>query len=278
MSFNNYFNNSLNNITDSKVKDAMSYSLFSNGKQLRSKILIEMTKAYGIDETLAYNPAIALEMIHTYSLIHDDLPAMDNDDLRRGKNTCHKEFDEAIAILAGDALLTHAFDLLVESSLSDTQKIQLIKLYNQYAGANGMILGQVLDMYANTSEYNLEYLKNMHLNKTGRLFSISFITSCIIANKTIDKSILDKIGSDLGLAFQIQDDLFEVTKTTDEIGKNVSSDKDNNKITINKFLNIEQANNLMNNLYDNAINNLIKLDINSDNIIKLINNIRERSK
>ena len=278
MSFNNYFNNSLNNITDSKVKDAMSYSLFSNGKQLRSKILIEMTKAYGIDETLAYNPAIALEMIHTYSLIHDDLPAMDNDDLRRGKNTCHKEFDEAIAILAGDALLTHAFDLLVESSLSDTQKIQLIKLYNQYAGANGMILGQVLDMYASTSEYNLEYLKNMHLNKTGRLFSISFITSCIIANKTIDKSILDKIGSDLGLAFQIQDDLFEVTKTTDEIGKNVSSDKDNNKITINKFLNIEQANNLMNNLYDNAINNLIKLDINSDNIIKLINNIRERSK
>ena len=278
MSFNNYFNNSLNNITDSKVKDAMSYSLFSNGKQLRSKILIEMTKAYGIDETLAYNPAIALEMIHTYSLIHDDLPAMDNDDLRRGKNTCHKEFDEAIAILAGDALLTHAFDLLVESSLSDTQKIQLIKLYNQYAGANGMILGQVLDMYASTSEYNLEYLKNMHLNKTGRLFSISFITSCIIANKTIDKSILDKIGSDLGLAFQIQDDLFEVTKTTEEIGKNVSSDKDNNKITINKFLNIEQANNLMNNLYDNAINNLIKLDINSDNIIKLINNIRERSK
>lgn len=278
MTFINYFNNSLNNITDSKVKEAMSYSLFSNGKMLRSKILIEMIKAYGLDESLAYNPAIALEMIHAYSLIHDDLPAMDNDTLRRGKNTCHIEYDEAIAILAGDALLTHSFDLLVNSSLSDTQKIELIKLYNQNAGANGMIYGQVLDMYANKAQYDLNYLKKMHLNKTGKLFAISFSASSIIANKPLDYDLLTNIGYDLGLAFQIQDDLFEVTKTTSEIGKNVQSDSDNDKITINSFLSIEDATNLMNDLYDKAISDIKKLDINNENIIIIINNIRERNK
>ena len=278
MNFNEFFISSLNSIVDSKVKDAMCYSLFSSGKMLRSKVLIEMTKAYGINEELAFYPACALEMIHTYSLIHDDLPAMDNDNLRRGKNTCHVEFDEAIAILAGDGLLTNAFELLVKAPISDDKKLLLIKLFSQHAGANGMILGQVLDMYADINKYDLEYLKKMHLNKTGKLFAISFMTSCIIADENQDLDILEMVGYDLGLAFQIQDDLFEITKTTSEIGKNVQSDINNNKLTINSFLSIEQATLMMNNLYDNAINNLNKLSINSKEIKHIINDMRERNK
>ncbi len=278
MTFKEYFNNGLNDIKQSKIKEAMTYSLFSNGKMLRSTLLLEMTNAYKYDVQDAYSSALALEMIHTYSLIHDDLPAMDDDDLRRGRNTCHIEFDEATAILAGDGLLTEAFNTILKSELSADKKIKLVAHLSQFAGANGMILGQCLDMEANNVLPSYEYMKDIHKNKTGKLFALSFMMSAIISGNEQHLSTLEEIGYTLGLAFQIQDDIFEITKTTDELGKNTNSDATNDKMTINKFFNLSEATNLMNKCYNESIEMLDNLNIDSVKVKEIIENIRNRNR
>ena len=275
--FNKYFELSLDRIENSLVKDAMAYSLFSNGKRLRSKILLEMVKAYGLDMMYGYDSAIALEMIHTYSLIHDDLPAMDDDDLRRGIKTCHKQFDEATAILAGDALLTYSFNILSNSALKDAVKIKLINLFSDFAGANGMILGQCLDMNGNI-EQNKEYLEYMHKNKTGKLFALCFMSAGIISENEQDLKLLEQIGYTLGLAFQYQDDLLELTQTTEQLGKSTNSDETNHKLTINHFYDIDQINDLMNLCYNNCVESLKELNININTIIEIILEIKNRTR
>lgn len=280
MSFIKYFNNSLNCVVSSKVKDAMEYSLFSGGKMLRSKILLSIVKGYSQDEEIAYPIALALEMIHTYSLIHDDLPGMDNDDLRRGRKTCHIQFDEATAILAGDALLTESFKMITDAKIDDEKKIKIIRLFSDFAGANGMIYGQILDMEAESSDkkLNIDYLKEMYKNKTGKLFAISFMIGAIMNDKINDIEKLENVGYKLGFGFQIQDDLLEVTKDSKEIGKSNNSDVNNNKMTITSYLSINEATKLMDDCYNESIETLKSILVSSNEIINIVEKIRNREK
>ncbi len=240
---------SLENITHSKVKEAMNYSLQAGGKRIRPILLMLTCKACGISIEKSIKPAVALEMVHTYSLIHDDLPAMDNDDLRRGKNTCHVEYNEATAILAGDGLLTEAFHQIAISSLSDWQKVKCIQILADCAGSNGMIYGQIKDIDAeNRSDISLEELIDIHHNKTGKLFSAAFQMGCVVGDKIEYLDELKQLGLILGIAFQIQDDILDVTKNSFELGKS-NSDLVNEKTTYVSLLGLDKAKEKMEEAY-----------------------------
>lgn len=266
---------SLKDCETSKVLDAMNYSLLAGGKRLRPLLLFEVCRAYGIDETVGIPFACALEMIHTYSLIHDDLPAMDNDVLRRGRNTCHIEFDEASAILAGDALNTQAFYLISQASVRDDQKIKCIEILADCAGINGMILGQALDLEAEDKKISYEELERLHRNKTGKLFAAPLMMASVLADDKVHLKFWHEIGEKLGIAFQIQDDILDVTKTSTELGKS-NSDIDNHKSTSVSLLGIDEAKKILAKHFD-EVNEMIKsLDINSDKLIALLDGIRNR--
>lgn len=220
------------------LKKSMLYSIEAGGKKLRPILLIASFETYGLDKRSIIAPAIALEMIHTYSLIHDDLPAMDDDDMRRGKPTNHIVFDEATAILAGDALLTYSFELLAEDShLTDKQKVYLISELSKASGPKGMVAGQLLDMEAENEQVSLEQLEKIHALKTGELIKFAIKSGAYIGNAT-DKELkyLNEFAYYLGLIFQVQDDILDVTGNQEEIGKPVGSDEDNNKSTYPKLL------------------------------------------
>ncbi len=236
-------------LKDSNVKDAMKYSLMAGGKRIRPNLLYTIIRGYGLNEEICDEFACALEMIHTYSLIHDDLPAMDNDDLRRGRPTCHKQFDEATAILAGDGLLTYAFQVASSSKQDPTKVISCINVLSNMAGSNGMVLGQILDINEDTSS-DWDYVKEVHRFKTGCLLSAPLMMGAILAGQS--KDIVDKwytIGISLGLAFQIQDDILDVELTSEEFGKS-NSDERNDKKTSVSLLGKEKAEELMNQLYE----------------------------
>ncbi len=265
-------------LKESKVRDAMEYSLMAGGKRIRPNLLYTVVKGYGLDESIADEFACALEMIHTYSLIHDDLPAMDNDDLRRGRATCHKQFDEATAILAGDGLLTSAFSVASSSAL-DAQKVEkCIQVLSEMAGSNGMILGQILDMDEG-EQSNWEYVKQVHRYKTGCLLSAPLMMGAIIANQSND--IIEQwhsIGIALGLAFQIQDDILDVELTSEEFGKS-NSDARNDKKTSVTLLGMQQSNDLMKQLYEQVKNDVLQMDdFQADELIKQIESIEKRRK
>lgn len=224
------------------LERAMVYSLENGGKRVRPILLLMILESFGTRREKGLNIAIALEMIHTYSLIHDDLPAMDDDDLRRGQPTNHKVFGEAVAILAGDALLTDAFSMIYLSSLTPEQKIQLIGELSHFAGSKGMIKGQLLDMEAEDTTVGLDGLKKIHALKTGALFRFACLAAGVIAGgneATIDD--LTSFANHLGLAFQIQDDILDVEGDTDKIGKTVGSDIANNKSTYVSLLGLDGA-------------------------------------
>ncbi len=276
--FLNELENALSYIESSTVKEAMNYSLQAGGKRIRPVCVMEMCVACNEKIDKAIPVAIALEMIHTYSLIHDDLPAMDNDDLRRGRPTCHKQFDEATAILAGDGLLTESFGLVTKSKLTDSQKLKCIEVLVECAGANGMILGQTLDMDAevNTIE-NVEDLKRVHINKTGKLFSAAFRLGAIVANKSDILKDLDEIGLKMGVAFQIQDDVLDSTQTAVDLGKS-NSDAVNHKTTYVTLMGIENAKQAMDEAYDEVISLIEKLPIHVSGIKALVEGMRIRLK
>lgn len=235
-------------VEDSRVRDAMMYSLMAGGKRIRPNLLFATLKGYGTDEKVGVPFACALEMIHTYSLIHDDLPAMDNDDLRRGKPTCHKQFDEATAILAGDGLLTEAFNVCTHSDADASAVLDCISILAANAGANGMILGQCLDLAAEETPIDFEGLKQIHLNKTGRLLAAPLMMAATLAGHPDECYRWNEVGTLMGLAFQIQDDIFDVTLTREQFGKSIS-DIDNNKTTSVSLLGLEGAQKLMDQLY-----------------------------
>lgn len=239
-------------IEDSKVKEAMLYSLLLGGKRIRPQLLFDVLKGYGIREDVGNNFAVALEMIHTYSLIHDDLPAMDNDDYRRGNLTCHKKYNEATAILAGDALLTEAFNICTKSDVDNDKKIKCISILASKAGSNGMILGQELDMEEIEGITNIDDLFNIHIHKTGCLLEAPLMMASILAEKEVDTKIWEKVGENLGLAFQIQDDILDVTENEETLGKS-ASDVTNNKVSVVSLLGIEKATSLMDEYYDSSI-------------------------
>lgn len=263
-------------IKASKVRDAMEYSLMGKGKRMRPMLLFSALESYDVDPKIGFCAGAALEMLHTYSLIHDDLPAMDNDDTRRGRPTCHKQFDEATAILAGDGLLTQAFNLAAISSQDSSQAIAIVKELANAGGCEGMILGQIKDLEAeNCPALSLEQLKEIHQYKTGCLFSAPLVFAAILAGKEVDIPSWRKIGTMMGLAFQIQDDILDVTKSSAELGKS-ASDLDNNKTTYVSLLGLNQAQDAMMKCYRLTRNALKELRPQADSLLQILEEMEQR--
>lgn len=227
------------------VVDAMDHSLRAGGKRIRPALVYGFCKACGGSEEMADAAASAIEMIHTFSLIHDDLPAMDDDDFRRGQPSCHKAFGEAAAILAGDALAILPFAVIADDEmLPDQAKVKLISALAKAAGRDGMIGGQIIDMEnEQRTDVDEENLRNMYRHKTGELISVSCVMGCICAGVTDEGklSAAADYGYKLGLAFQIVDDILDVTSTTEELGKPVGSDEEENKTTFVTLYGVEKA-------------------------------------
>lgn len=257
------------------VKDAMTYSVMGGGKRLRPLLFIQTLRAYSIDYHPYLDIACAIEMIHTYSLIHDDLPGMDNDDLRRGQPTCHKKFDEATAILAGDALLNEAANVILRMDLNDQLKVSLLKELYHASGLDGMIYGQQQDMYYENHLANLEELEAIHHDKTGAMISVSMKMAGLIAREE-DAAQLEAIGYKLGLAFQIQDDVLDVTSTSEILGKPVGSDINNHKSTYVSLLGIDESDRRIKALFEECLADVYGLQINHGLMIELFKIIMKR--
>nr|WP_239584807.1 farnesyl diphosphate synthase [Chryseomicrobium aureum] len=229
-------------LTDS-LKESMLYSLEAGGKRVRPMLLLAVLDEFGVPLEKGLDAACALEYIHTYSLIHDDLPAMDNDDLRRGKPTNHIVYGEATAILAGDALLTEAFRLISSSNqYTDSQKVALITLLSEAAGAAGMVGGQLMDMEAEGKLVELEHLQKIHALKTGALLRFSIEAGALLANVQLEeKKELMTYAHALGILFQVQDDILDVTSDSASLGKTAGKDEAANKSTYPALLTLEGA-------------------------------------
>lgn len=211
-------------------EEALGVMLTAGGKRFRPMLLLNIVDAY---EPMLYNGALpvalALEMFHTYSLIHDDLPAMDNADLRRGHETLHKRFDEVTAILAGDALNTDAFYLISKAPLRSDVKIKLVELLARDGGGRGMVLGQAIDCYFENTPLDIEQVKTLHKNKTAKLIATSMQMGAVIVGlEKKEQDALYDFGIDLGLLFQIQDDIIDETQSEEEAGKTTGNDSDKN--------------------------------------------------
>lgn len=232
--------------------NAMKYSVKAGGKRIRPVLMLLTAKALNVNLNYIMPYAIAIEFIHTYSLIHDDLPAMDNDDYRRGKLTNHKVYGEAMAILAGDALLNLAYETMLRTnnSIADINASRILALY---AGASGMISGQALDIInENNALASEELLKNIHYNKTGKLITAcTIIPSCFSNNAYFDE--LKNYGENLGLLFQITDDLLDVTANFEDLGKTLNKDATENKVTFVSLYGLEGAKERAKNVYENAV-------------------------
>lgn len=229
----------------SVIKESMLYSLEAGGKRIRPLLLFATLSAFGENTRKGLQTAAAIEMIHTYSLIHDDLPSMDNDDLRRGKPTNHKVFGDAFAILAGDALLTYSFQLLAETpdEFADAStKLALIKELSKASGAEGMVGGQVADISGEEKDLSLSDLEYIHIHKTGKLLECSVVSGAILAGATEEQiKTLATFAYHLGLAFQIRDDILDLEGVEEIIGKRVGSDEINHKVTYPSLLSLEGA-------------------------------------
>lgn len=219
------------------------YSIQAGGKRLRPMLLLELLEAFGQELSEAhFQVAGALEMIHTGSLIHDDLPAMDDDDYRRGQLTNHKKFGEDLAILAGDALFLDPFGMIAASALPDTVKVSLILELSDASGSRGMVAGQVLDMEGEHKQLTLEELQTIHANKTGRLLTYPFIAAGLILELPADiGQILEKIGKTLGLAFQVRDDILDLVADFEALGKTPQKDLVAEKSTYPALLGLEAS-------------------------------------
>lgn len=259
----------LNDYPKSKVKEAMLYSLQAGGKRIRPFIVLQVIRAYNQNYHDYIDIACALEMIHTYSLIHDDLPGMDNDDLRRGKPTCHKQFGEATAILAGDGLLNEAVNIIIKTSLASDLKIALISCLYQASGISGMIYGQELDIENENKKLSIDKLNTIHHYKTGKLLSCAFQLGGLIASPQ-DVKVLKEIGYKVGLAFQIQDDILDVISDSKTLGKPVGSDASNHKETYTTLIGVEASQQEVDKLFKEAIKLVYSLSINHGLIIEII--------
>jgi len=226
---------------------SMKYTLMLPGKRLRPVMCLETVRMLGADPEKAYPIACAIEMLHVQSLIHDDLPCMDNDDFRRGKPSNHKVFGEANAVLAGDALITYALQTLIEKStdINSSTILKLVHEYTKFAGANGLIAGQVVDIesengkYAKSQEETLDFI---HMNKTAVLFRLAIRCGAIIADETkLDE--LDNFAKKFGLAFQIYDDIMDEISTFEELGKTIGKDKNSGKLTYVSLYGLNEAKN-----------------------------------
>lgn len=251
------------NVPYNLLFQAARYSLIAPGKRLRPILALATTEALGGSLDAALSPACTLEMIHTYSLIHDDLPSMDDDDLRRGKPTLHKVYPEGQAILAGDFLLTYAFEVLAECPLlTAEQRVKLISVLAKRSGGKGMIAGQVMDLESEGKTINFKILKEIHCRKTAAMITASIEFGGIISHATSEQmQHLRKFGQDIGLAFQIVDDILDVTSSDIKLGKPAKSDITNNKATYVSTLGLDESKRCADNLYRSALESLEKLSL-----------------
>lgn len=273
-----YFNNL--DIPDN-LKEALIYASKSGGKKLRPFLFFSILSIYNFEYNKYVDIASSLEMIHTYSLIHDDLPAMDDDDLRRGKPTLHKKYNEATAILAGDAMLTHAFDIIVNTKeqVCDLQKINIIKLLTESSGACGMIAGQQLDMDSENMEIKLKELDTIHIKKTGELLKASILAGCIVAN--VNEATTQKLKEYallIGKAFQIKDDILDVESSTEVLGKLVGSDENNDKSTYPKLCGLKMSKEILQKTILDAKLILKQLEIDNSVLNDICDYIEHRAK
>ena len=244
-----------------RVVDAMEYAVLNGGKRLRPFLISTCAALFGVDEQKSFTAGASVEMLHTYSLIHDDLPAMDNDDLRRGKPTCHKAFDEATAILAGDGLLTYAFELIADSAYSSQIKVKLTSLLSKNAGAfSGMVSGQMLDLYAEKAsdiKDPLKLIENIEKMKTGCLLTYACEAGGVIGGATKEEmQALSLYSRKIGQTFQISDDILDVVGDETKVGKTLKKDNKQNKLTFVSVLGLDQAKKIEQKLTNEAKNAL----------------------
>ena len=243
----------------SVVLDAMKYSVSNGGKRIRPVLAVEFAKLCDGDIDTAINFGCAVEMIHTYSLIHDDLPCMDNDDMRRGKPSCHIAFGEDNALLAGDALLTEAFGLLASSkNISEKNIVKAVSFLSSYAGINGMIGGQVLDLQFENTKPTIEEIFEMYSLKTCGLLKAACVLGCLSSDNYDENKINAAIdyAENLGIAFQIQDDILDIEGDAASLGKPVGSDEKNDKSTAVKYFGLEKSKELVKEYTENAVSSL----------------------
>lgn len=232
------------------LKESIIYSLVNDGKKIRPLSFLYLLKFYNIDYKEYFDVALAIELVHTYSLVHDDLPEMDNDDYRWGKPTNHRVYGQDIAVLTGDSMLTLAFEVLSKSNINDTLKVNLIQQFANYSGAMGMIAGQVYDVKQKNYQVDANYLKLMHSLKTGRLIELPLDFACKIARKESDLDYIRSFGKELGIAYQIKDDILDYYGEFEKIGK-LPSDED--MITYLSFYGIDECKELLEKHTTNAI-------------------------
>lgn len=243
-----------------RLQEAMRYSILGGGKRIRPVLTLEFARLGGIDWHLALPYACALELVHNYSLIHDDLPCMDDDDLRRGQPTTHKKFGETLAVLAGDALQPEAFRLIAEAPcMSDGSRVEAVRVLARACGADGMVAGQVLDtLYGIQTE---EQLKAMYRLKTGVMISGAAELGCVAADMPADmRAQAVEFADQLGLAFQIRDDMLDVIGNANEFGKPIGSDKDEGKVTYVDLLGLDDCGKLIHELTEQAVSTVSDLD------------------
>ena len=238
------------------IFEAMNYSLKAGGKRLRPILTLEACRIVGGNEEDAIPFAIAIEMIHTYSLIHDDLPALDDDDLRRGRPTNHKVYGDAMAILAGDGLLNYAFEIMLSSSIGKENPAKYLNAINEIAkssGVYGMIGGQVVDIESEDKKIEMEKLDFIHLNKTAAIIVGCMRAGAIIGDATEEQlENITKYATNIGLSFQIADDILDITGDESKLGKKVGSDIDNNKSTYPSLIGLEKSKEIANDLINEA--------------------------
>ena len=262
------------------LREAVLYSIHAGGKRIRPYLLLEVLESLQVPITIAHaQVAAALEMIHTGSLIHDDLPAMDDDDFRRGRLTNHKKFGEALAILAGDALFLDPYALIAQADLPNEIKVDLIASLSLSSGSMGMVAGQVLDMEGEGKHLNLEELQTIHANKTGKLLAFPFQAAGVIAGleENLQKQ-LKTVGELIGLAFQVRDDILDVTASFEEIGKTPQKDLQAEKSTYPALLGLDEAKIFCNRTLDQANEKLDVIsqlvDFDKEPIVKIVESLR----
>ncbi len=254
---------------EAKVIEAMRYSALGAGKRLRPFLTVESAKLFGVNPDAAILTAAAIEFVHTYSLVHDDLPAMDNDDFRRGKPSCHKQFGEAAAILAGDALLTYAFEVLANPRVHADGHVrcELIRSVARASGVRGMVGGQMMDLDAEHQSLSVDEVIRLQRLKTGELFAVSCEAGAILGKAAEPiRARLQRYAHDMGLAFQITDDLLDVEGTRTETGKGVKKDAAKGKATLIAALGVDRAREQAITLSEQAIEHLSAFDARADQL------------
>ena len=265
---------------DNKLAEAMEYSLMAGGKRMRPILVMAAADAVGGQGEDFLTTGCALEMIHTYSLIHDDLPAMDNDDYRRGKPTNHKVFGDAMAILAGDALLTLAFEVVGrQQGVSDAKKLAVVREFSIAAGQSGMVGGQALDLEAEGRQIDMDALQRLHMGKTGALFRAAIRSGAILAGASDEQlAALSEYADKFGLAFQITDDILDVTGDEAVLGKPVGSDERNDKSTYVTLTSLDEAKRLAQKTVDEAVEAIGPLGENASFLRELVQFLVSRDK